>query len=469
MASTERRKSNHVFPGSEALAFALVLLSVGCSHAPPQPTAPGGVAGSGPSNMAGMVATAAVGATRAGAAALGNAGKSAVGSAGPGGNTTAAGNSGMSGQAAAGSGTNPSAGSMSTAGTTADAGVISSDAGASDAAASDGDLWISPQGSDTNPGTQASPLQTLGAATKLTQPGRTIWVLPGTYTSTQTVVLSADGEEQRPLRIFAADAEAMGMPAARPVFDFSAQPRGQSSARGLELSGTYWHVRGIDVIKAGDNCIHISGAHNTVENVVVHGCDDTGLQITANGSDAADKTRAAYNTVLNCDSYENFDSANQGENADGFAAKLYIGPGNVFRGCRAWNNSDDGWDLFASDDVVVIEDCWAIANGKIGASQNNTNGDGNGFKLGGAPNAGDANQGGAVHEVKNCLSIGNRACGYVLNNNSKTPKLSMCGGQGDGKGMLCSLTNSGTVVVTSSASAAIMAKRKPDGSLPMLP
>ncbi|MCD8188208.1 MAG: hypothetical protein LUD57_06325 [Ruminococcus sp.] len=33
------------------------------------------------------------------------------------------------------------------------------------------------------------------------------------------------------------------------------------------------------------------------------------------------------------------------ENADGFAAKLTCGEGNVFDGCMSYNNSDDGWDL----------------------------------------------------------------------------------------------------------------------------
>jgi hypothetical protein len=129
--------------------------------------------------------------------------------------------------------------------------------------------------------------------------------------------------------------------------------------------------------------------------------------------------------VLNTDSYANYDPANAGENADGFAAKLYVGPGNVFRGCRAWNNADDGWDLFASDDVVEIDHCWAIAHGKIGAGQNNTNGDGNGFKLGGAARAGDANMGGAVHKVTHCISVENRACGFTRNNNTQPPALSV--------------------------------------------
>jgi hypothetical protein len=420
----------------------------GPSSQNPPPTAVAG-AGTTPSGASGQLATLPSGAAAASSAAGGGGTSAQPSSAGK----AAAGASGAAGATAGQTGT-------------ANAGASGSDgASAAGTGASAGDLWVGPQGADTNPGTQASPLKSLSAAHDLAKPGITIWVLPGNYETSQTVAFKKNGEEQKPINVFAsstADGD-------RPVFDFSAQARGNSSARGFQITGNYWHIRGIDVIKAGDNCIHISGAYNTIENVVVHGCDDTGLQITADGSDAADPTRAAHNTILNCDSYENYDSANMGENADGFAAKLYIGPGNVFRGCRAWNNSDDGWDLFASDDVVVIDHCWAIANGKIGAAQNNTNGDGNGFKLGGAPKAGDANMGGAVHEVTNCISLGNRACGFVLNNNPKTPHLAMCGGQDNGQGLLCKVTNSDAVSVTSSAGAAIMAKRNADGSLPALP
>jgi hypothetical protein len=322
-----------------------------------------------------------------------------------------------------------------------------------------GDLWIAPDGDDGNAGTQASPLRSVALAAERVAPGATVWIAAGTYRVAQTVALKRNGEAARPIRLFAA-------PGARPLFDFSGQTQGDGSARGFAISGTYFHLRGFDVTKAGDNCIHISGSHNTVENLVIHACGDTGLQITANGGEAADASRAAHNTVLNTDSYANYDVANQGENADGFAAKLYIGPGNVFRGCRAWNNADDGWDLFAADDAVTIEHCWAIANGKIGPTQDNTNGDGNGFKLGGAAKAGDANMGGAVHRVTNCMSIENAACGYTRNNNTLLPALSMCGGRGDGKGVLCSLSSQGTLSVTMGATEAIAAKRGPDGELP---
>ena len=324
-----------------------------------------------------------------------------------------------------------------------------------------GGLWIAPDGSDQAPGTKDKPLKSLQAAHDLATPGTTIWVSPGSYASSATVKLTRSGQADKPIAVYAA-------PGARPVFDFAAQARGSSTARGLQIAADYWHIRGIEIIDAGDNCINISGSNNTIEQVVLHGCDDTGLQITADGSAAGDATRAAHNTILNVDSYENYDSQNQGENADGFAAKLHIGPGNVFRGCRAWNNSDDGWDLFASNDVVVIEGCWAIANGKIGASQSNTNGDGNGFKLGGAPAAGDADEGGAVHQVKDCVSVSNKACGFVRNNNPELPQLTSCGGQGDGQGTYCKLTSNGSATVSMTPAQAIAAVRDADGNLPAM-
>ena len=128
------------------------------------------------------------------------------------------------------------------------------------------------------------------------------------------------------------------------MIDFSPQPRGTSS-RGFAMPNSYWHVKGLVIHSAGDNGIYVTGSNNTVEDCVLFDNEDTGLQISGGGS---------YNLVLNCDSYANYDSATHGENADGFAPKLNIGPGNVFRGCRAWWNSDDGWDLWMGTSPVTI-------------------------------------------------------------------------------------------------------------------
>ena len=100
-------------------------------------------------------------------------------------------------------------------------------------------------------------------------------------------------------------------------------------------------------------------------------------------------------------------------NADGFAAKLTSGVGNVFRGCIAYSNIDDGWDLFTKIEsgpigAVVIEDCIAFRNGSL--SDGSGNGDGNGFKLGGDGIA-------VPHVLRDSVAYANGASGITSNSN----------------------------------------------------
>jgi len=66
-----------------------------------------------------------------------------------------------------------------------------------------------------------------------------------------------------------------------------------------------------------------------------------------------------------------------GGKADGF--QINGAPGKVamvyFDRCRAWNNSDDGWD-FLDNTRGVVDSCWAWNNGY------DTDGSGQGFKAG---------------------------------------------------------------------------------------
>src|SRR4030043_357681 len=105
---------------------------------------------------------------------------------------------------------------------------------------------------------------------------------------------------------------------------------------------------------------------------------DSGIQIGLGKNDVNSDPEniTAYNRVINCDSYDNYDVETSGGNADGFACKLHPGNGNYFYGCRAWNNSDDGWDFYHTENQTVIEYCWTWHNGA------QANGNGQGFKLG---------------------------------------------------------------------------------------
>jgi hypothetical protein len=176
----------------------------------------------------------------------------------------------------------------------------------------------------------------------------------------------------------------------------------------FSISGSYYQFYGLVITNAGHNSMKISGNNNTIESCVSLGARNTGINIS--GGDGA-AVYPANNLVLNCDSIRSYD-APIGGNADGFSAKWSLGTNNVFSGCRAWENSDDGWDLWEGIAPVLITNCWAFRSGidVWGTSGGTFNGNGNGFKLGG-------NGTSAVHHVVCSLSFGNKAWGIDQNNN----------------------------------------------------
>lgn len=168
------------------------------------------------------------------------------------------------------------------------------------------------------------------------------------------------------------------------------------SGWGVKCNGSHWNIMNLNIEYAGDCGLVLQyGGNNYVYKVRTRGCGDSGIQIY-NGS--------YNNRVHYCTSYENYDEANGGENADGFACKLSGGKGNEFWKCNAYKNSDDGWDLYGQPYTVKMDVCLARNNGY------GSNGDGNGFKLGSAGQN-------VPHTVTNCTSHDNLGCGYTGNGN----------------------------------------------------
>jgi hypothetical protein len=172
---------------------------------------------------------------------------------------------------------------------------------------------------------------------------------------------------------------------------------GISSGWGVKVNGSYWNITNM-TIKGAPDCgiVFQSGGYNYVYKVNTTGNGDSGLQIY-NG--------ANNNNISNCYSASNYDAANSGENADGFACKLSAGKNNKFSNCTAYYNSDDGWDLYGQPYTVVMTYCTATNNGR------GSNGDGNGFKLGKSGQS-------VAHTVTNCTSSYNKGCGYDGNGNT---------------------------------------------------
>lgn len=283
-------------------------------------------------------------------------------------------------------------------------------------------LHVSPTGDDTGTGADGAPLASVQVAVDRASAGDTILLHDGVFRCTQTVRLSHAGAVDAPIHLQAAAG-------ARPVLDFSAlgaaDDRGRSPARGILVTGDHWVLEGLEVRHAPDNGLKIEGSHNRVERCVFHHNGDSGLQIgLAKKSRNDDGALAAHNAIVNCDSYRNFDAHTHGENADGFACKLFPGAGNSFTGCRAWENADDGWDLFMTTFPVVLERCWAWHNGdpSLFPVSGSYSGDGNGFKLGGQDKP-------ASHLVRRCIAFDHpfgSGNGFEDNNNTAPITLQHC-------------------------------------------
>lgn len=266
-------------------------------------------------------------------------------------------------------------------------------------------IYVSPDGRSYGSGAKDDPVD-IYTAVKSAAPGRTILLKGGTYALDKTVIVERGVNGTADAKIYMiADPEA----ATRPVLDF------QGRCAGMILAGDYWYFQGFDVTRSANaqKGIQVSGSYNTVDNVVTYKNGNTGLQISRYKSTDNWEDWPSHNLILNCTSYLNADAGY--EDADGFAAKLTIGEGNVFDGCIAAYNADDGWDLFAKIETgaigqVVIQNCVAFKNGYVldENGQEVDAGNGNGFKMGGSSISGH-------HILRNSVSFGNKAKGIDSN------------------------------------------------------
>jgi hypothetical protein len=255
-------------------------------------------------------------------------------------------------------------------------------------------FFVAPTGRAGAVGTAAEPFGSLVEAADHAQTGDVIRVAGGIYKHDQPVRLSKSGTAEAPIRIEWADAK-------WPVLDFSAQ-KFEERTSGIAVQGDYWQIVGLEVVGAARSGINVTGHHNTIEQCRIHENQGSGVDIAA---------PASHNLVLNCDSYRNVDRPTRGQNADGFGAKFQIGPGNIFRGCRAWENADDGFDLWKAPHPVCIENCVAFRNGLDLWGIEGFTGNGNGFKLGGDFVA-------AAHVVTGCVATDQPKQGFDQNNNT---------------------------------------------------
>jgi len=260
--------------------------------------------------------------------------------------------------------------------------------------------YVSLTGNDVNNGTSVNtPFLTISKALNQVSPGDFIYVRGGIYTYSSTLNITKSGTVTDSCHFFS-------YPGERPILDFSGVPEGSS---GVVLTGSYWHVKGFEIIKAGSNGMYVStGGNNVIEWCSFHENKNVGLRLGKGTHD---------NRIINCDGYYNADPPDYGD-ADGFACAMDVGMNNYFYGCRAWLNVDDGFDgyLRGADDVSTIyENCWAWQNGYFkDGTDAGPKANGNGFKTGGSDVPRQLR-----HNVvlKNCVAFDNKSRGFDQNSN----------------------------------------------------
>ncbi len=284
---------------------------------------------------------------------------------------------------------------------------------ASPALATDYYVAPPPTGDDGNAGTVDAPFASMARAQMAASAGDTCYFRDGVYEFTSSssavgITLSKSGNSGARIQYFAYEGE-------HPVLDFSGITTA-ARIKGISVTASYIYLKGFEIVNVPQNVtdqkeswgIHVNGGdENIFENLDIHDIMGPGLFIEEGGN----------NLVLNCDSHHNYDEKSYnggptpGENADGFGCHS-SDAGNVFQNCRAWSNSDDGFDFINSPGVCVVEHSWAFKNGFI-PDTTTAIGNGAGVKTGGFTNNVPATI--PRHRALFNVSFGNRRQGFYAN------------------------------------------------------
>lgn len=163
----------------------------------------------------------------------------------------------------------------------------------------------------------------------------------------------------------------MNYPGEVPILDCINFPVSTTSRSGL-------NVEGVTYVKFKE--LTIRNNRQTTEAQWIAGVcfTDCGVlyleQITSTGHGGAGFRVAGWDTLymVNCDSYNNIDSTSTGiigGRADGYTMASGGTALDTFKiayiyGCRAWYNSDDGFDI-SSTKQLDVHDCWSWNNGRL--------------------------------------------------------------------------------------------------------
>ena len=293
-------------------------------------------------------------------------------------------------------------------------------------------FYIAPDGNDaTGDGSVSAPFATLMKAQQVVEGGDTVFARGGTYYLKESdITFTVSLGPYKIVNYFNKSGSSVSKrihywayPGEKPVFDFSAVKPAGYRVTAFFTTGSYLHFKGLEVVgvqvtiltHTQSECFRNQGSYNIFEQLSMHDGMANGFYLQSGSN----------NLVINCDAYRNWDNVSEdkkGGNVDGFGFHPGKGSvGNKISGCRAWFNSDDGYDCINASESVLFENCWSFYNGYSTSFASLANG--TGFKIGGygqAPVVSKLPNPIPAFTVRFCLAYRNKANGFYANHHVET-------------------------------------------------
>ena len=291
--------------------------------------------------------------------------------------------------------------------------------------------YVSPTGSDTNTGTITAPWRTWYYGINKLVAGDILYIRGGTYISVQgsgggnlsgVYITNKSGTSTNHIKV------SMYPGDARPILDCGVLTSVAGYHRGIFMNNcNYWDFYGLIV----QNIREYSGSPTTYSGSAWEVSGGSNIRIeyctVTNAMNGFSMTGTIYNlNYINCDSYSNYDIYQSGDLCNGFNGHMEAASTITYTGCRAWQNSDDGFDFMAGAGYINLTNCWTWDNGPWHGGDASGNGDG--FKIVRDHSTSTFNGIGSQRTLKNCISVSNHNIGieaYAYDGGSGTRPMDM--------------------------------------------
>lgn len=289
--------------------------------------------------------------------------------------------------------------------------------------------YVSPRGNDSNSGADTSSTgawKTWQKGFNSTPASDTCYFLSGTYPAYSTAIGASlhstanSGTRTSPTCFFAYDISGGDYPILDCSIVEAANQIGVSIAdvsfmhfKGLEVRNVRQLVGGLPsygwLVWNYGNVVGDAPNNLTFENCIAS--YNGGFGFTVTGVDSI--------YYINCDSHHNSDPYtpdDPGGMGSGYVIEAssyenYSDAYISYKGCRAWDNSDQGWGIW-SPPTTVWDSCWAVHNGFLRTAGDDPN-KGTGWKLW-FRDSEDRNTGVRQITIRNCLAVDNELRGFSM-------------------------------------------------------